>query len=112
LSAKQNIERQDKCNSEHPSLPLVMIQYCCLVHYCPGYVSVVELPPYTYEQFYEITLRLLDIDHEIARIISDAVWNRSRDVRDCVRISKFARSEEGVKFLVENFISCGNGIQR
>jgi MoxR-like ATPase len=63
---------------------------------------IVELEPYTYEQFYEITLHLLDKD--FARIIADAVWNRSRNLRDCVRIGKLARSEEDVNFLVEKFV--------
>jgi Holliday junction DNA helicase RuvB len=55
---------------------------------------IVELEPYTYEQFYEITLHLLDND--IARIIAEAIWNTSRNLRDCVRIGKLARSEEDV----------------
>jgi Holliday junction DNA helicase RuvB len=63
---------------------------------------IVELEPYTYEQFYEITLHLLD--EEFARIIADAVWNRSRNLRDCVRIGKLARSEEDVNFLIEKFV--------
>jgi holliday junction DNA helicase RuvB len=63
---------------------------------------IVELEPYTYEQFYEITVHLLDKD--FARIIADAVWNRSRNLRDCVRIGKLARSEEDVNFLVEKFL--------
>lgn len=63
---------------------------------------IVELEPYTYEQFYEITLRLLDED--FARIIADAVWNTSRNLRDCVKIGKLARSESDVNFLVEKFV--------
>jgi len=62
------------------------------------------LEPYTYEQFNEITLCLLDVQREIARIIADAVWNTSRNLRDCVRIGKLARSEEDVNFLVEKFL--------
>jgi holliday junction DNA helicase RuvB len=72
---------------------------------------LVKLEPYTYEQFYEITLKLLDDSEDIARIIGDSVWSTSRDIRDCVRIGKLARSEEDVKFLVENFISSRNEIQ-
>jgi len=63
---------------------------------------IVELEPYTYEQFYEITVHLLDKD--FARIIADAVWNTSRNLRDCVRIGKLARSEEDVNFLVQKFL--------
>jgi holliday junction DNA helicase RuvB len=72
---------------------------------------LLKLEPYTYEQFYEITLKLLDVSEDIARIIGDSVWSTSRDIRDCVRIGKLARSEEDVKFLVENFISSGSTIQ-
>jgi hypothetical protein len=39
---------------------------------------IVEIEPYPYEQFYEITLCLLDAKQEIARIAADAVWNTSR----------------------------------
>jgi len=63
---------------------------------------IAELEPYTYEQFYEITVHLLDKD--FARIIADAVWNRSRNLRDCVRIGKLARSEEDLNFLVQKFL--------
>ena len=63
---------------------------------------IVELEPYTYEQFYTIAVQLLDKD--FARIIADAVWNTSRNLRDCVRIGKLARSEEDVNFLVEKFL--------
>ena len=63
---------------------------------------IIELESYTYEEFYEITLHLLDMD--FARIIGDAVWNTSRNLRDCVRIGKLARSEEDVIFLVDKFL--------
>jgi holliday junction DNA helicase RuvB len=63
---------------------------------------IVELEPYTYEQFYVITMHLLDKD--IARIVADAVWNTSRNLRDCVRIGKLARSGEDVIFLIEKFL--------
>jgi hypothetical protein len=65
---------------------------------------IVELEQYTYEQFYEITLRLLDTRQEITRIIADAVWNTSRNLRDCVRIGKLETSKEDVNFLVEKFL--------
>jgi MoxR-like ATPase len=62
---------------------------------------IVDLEPYTYEQFYEITVHLLDKD--FARVVADAVWNTSRNLRDCVRIGKLARSGEDVIFLIEKF---------
>ena len=65
---------------------------------------VVELDQYTYEQFHEITLRLLSVEQEFARIIADAVWNTSKNLRDCVSIGKLARSEEDVNFLIDKFL--------
>jgi len=61
---------------------------------------VIELEPYSYDQFNEITLRLLNDQVKIAPTIANAIWNASRNIRDCVRIGKLARSEEDVKFLV------------
>jgi Holliday junction DNA helicase RuvB len=66
---------------------------------------IVKIEPYTYEQFYEITLRLLDYQEEIAPTIADVVWNTSKNVRDCVRIGRLATSVEDVKFLIDKFIS-------
>lgn len=46
---------------------------------------IVELEPYTYRQFYEITKQLLSrhkVEGGVADIIADAVWNKSRDIRD------------------------------
>jgi MoxR-like ATPase len=63
---------------------------------------IIELESYTYEEFYEITVHLLGKD--FAGIIADAVWNTSRNLRDCVRIGKLARSEEDVNLLVEKFL--------
>jgi holliday junction DNA helicase RuvB len=65
---------------------------------------VVELDQYTYEQFHEITLRLLSVEQEFAPIIADAVWNTSKNLRDCVSIGKLTRSEEDVDFLVDKFL--------
>jgi Holliday junction DNA helicase RuvB len=62
---------------------------------------IVDMESYKYEQCYKITLRLLDTRQEIARSIADVEWNTSRNLRDCVRIGKLARSEEDVKFLLE-----------
>jgi holliday junction DNA helicase RuvB len=68
---------------------------------------IVELEPYTYEQFLEITNELLShhkIERGVANIIANAVWNKSQDIRDCVRIGKLARSVEDVGFVVDTFL--------
>jgi len=70
---------------------------------------VVELQPYTYEQFCGITLRLLHDRAKVAPTIAHAVWNRSKNVRDCVRIGRLAKTEEDVGFLIDKFITPGVG---
>jgi hypothetical protein len=56
---------------------------------------------YTYEQFYEIPLQLLtsnqyNVDEEISRVAIEAVWNTSKNIRDCVKIARMAKSVEDV----------------
>src|SRR5439155_8899803 len=65
---------------------------------------VVALEPYTFDQFYEITLRLLNNQSKVAPAIADAIWNTSRNIRDCVNIGRLARKEEDVRFLLEKFV--------
>jgi MoxR-like ATPase len=72
----------------------------------------VKLESYTYEQFYEISVRLLtcdqyNVDEEIAKATADAVWNTSsctRNIRDCVSVAKMAKSVEDVTWLVNEFL--------
>jgi len=67
---------------------------------------IVELEPYTFTQFHEIAEKLLS-DHKVqgavADVIAEAVWNKSQDIRDCVKIGAMAKSVEDVMFLVQNF---------
>jgi Holliday junction resolvasome RuvABC ATP-dependent DNA helicase subunit len=70
---------------------------------------VVEMPPYTYEQFYQISVHLLTQNHkvsiDIAKNISDKVWANSRNIRDCVRIRSMAKSVDDIQFLVGTFLN-------
>jgi Holliday junction DNA helicase RuvB len=69
---------------------------------------IVELEPYTYEQFCEITNKLLSrhkVEGGAASLIANSVWNKSQDIRDCIRIGKLARSVEDVEFVVYTFVS-------
>jgi len=66
---------------------------------------VVQVEPYTYDQFYQVTFGVLKNQTEFAPTIADMVWKTSRNIRDCVRIGKLARSEEDLNFLVDKFIS-------
>jgi holliday junction DNA helicase RuvB len=64
---------------------------------------IVELESYTYEQFFEITRQLLShqkIEREVANLIARAVWARSQDMRDCIKIGSMARTMEDVDFLI------------
>ena len=70
---------------------------------------IVKLRAYTYEQFYEITIRLLtsdlyNVDEEIAKTAAEAVWNTSRNIRDTTRIAKMATSVKDVDWLASNFL--------
>jgi DNA polymerase III delta prime subunit len=70
---------------------------------------IVKLPVYTYEQFYEIMIRLLtsdqcNVDEEIAQATAEAVWRTSRNIRDAIKIAKMAKSVEDISWLVINFL--------
>jgi Holliday junction DNA helicase RuvB len=66
---------------------------------------IIELEPYNYEQFCQITMRLLikqhKVEEEIAKATAYMVWNRlgSKNIRDCVRIGRMAKSVEDVDFI-------------
>ncbi|MGC2571761.1 MAG: AAA family ATPase [Candidatus Nitrosopolaris sp.] len=67
---------------------------------------IVEVEPYRYEQFCDITNELLsshNIDEGVSNMIAYAVWNKSRDVRDCVKIGKIARTMKDAEFIVDKF---------
>ena len=70
---------------------------------------VVELPPYTYEQFYQISVHILTKGHKVninfAKNISEKVWADSRNIRDCVRIGRMAKSVDDIQFLVGTFLN-------
>ena len=68
---------------------------------------IIQLEPYSYEQFSQITMRLLieqyKVDEEIAKATAYMVWNkmRSRNIRDCVRIGRMAKSVQDVDFIID-----------
>jgi MoxR-like ATPase len=76
---------------------------------------IVKLEAYTFEQFCEITRQVL-LRHNVngghASILAGAVWKNSRDIRDCVKIGKLARSEEDVDFLVNMLQGYSEGLTR
>ena len=40
---------------------------------------------------------------DMAGLIAAAVWNKSRDIRDCVRIGAMAKSIDDVRFIIDSF---------
>jgi hypothetical protein len=67
------------------------------------------LEPYTYEQFYQITVGLLTKQHkvkeEIAEATANAIWDMSANIRDCVKIGRMAKSLEDVMFIIGTFLT-------
>ena len=73
----------------------------------------IKLAPYSYQQFCEVTQRLLvlnGIDTEIAKATADAVWYKmgSGNIRDCIRIARMAKSLEDVNFVVNTHLKYGS----
>ena len=66
-----------------------------------------SLPAYTYEEFCEIAVQLLNArnghSEELALKIADTVWNKnnSRDVRDMIQIAKLSKTVDDVDFVAE-----------
>jgi hypothetical protein len=52
---------------------------------------------------------LLTMDHKvsiaIAKNISDKVWANSRNIRDCVRVGRMAKSVDDIQFLICTFLN-------
>jgi hypothetical protein len=69
---------------------------------------IVNLESYTYEQFYNIAVRLLTdqyrVKEEIAEATANEVWDKSAYIRDCVKIGRMARSLEDVMFIAGTFL--------
>jgi DNA polymerase III delta prime subunit len=51
-----------------------------------------HLPPYTEEQFLEVSVKVLP---KIASVIGKAVWNQGGDIRDVISIGKLVRKNDG-----------------
>jgi len=67
---------------------------------------IVELDPYTYEQFCNITEKLLsrhNVERGVVNVVANAVWNKSQDIRDCIKIGTLAKSPKDVEFIVHEF---------
>jgi len=52
------------------------------------------LPPYTEQQFLEVSVKVLP-KLKIANVIGKAVWNQGGDIRDVMSIGKLVRKNDG-----------------
>jgi hypothetical protein len=55
-----------------------------------------HLPPYTEQQFLEVSAKVLP-KLKIAHVIGEAVWNQRGDIRDVISIGKLVRKNDGPK---------------
>jgi hypothetical protein len=53
-----------------------------------------HLPPYTEEEFLEVSVRVLP-KLKIAHVIGKAVWDQRGDIRDVISIGKLVRKNDG-----------------
>jgi Holliday junction DNA helicase RuvB len=80
-----------------------------IIHPLQSRFFIVKMQAYTYEQFYNITIRLLTSNHynvneKIAKDTADAVWKTSRNIRESIRIAKIAKTVEDVHWLATTFL--------
>lgn len=73
---------------------------------------ILKLQAYTYEQFYQITVKLLTssrykVSEEIAKATADTVWNTSRNIRESIRIARISKSVEDVNWFTITFLNRG-----
>jgi MoxR-like ATPase len=59
-----------------------------------------HLPPYTEQQFLEVSVKVLP-KLKIARIIGKAVWDQGGDIRDVISIGKLVRKNDGPEEVVQ-----------
>jgi MoxR-like ATPase len=65
-----------------------------------------SLPPYTYDEFCDISVKLLgkryDHDKELSLKIADTVWYKiePRDIRDLLQVGKLSKTLDDVDFVV------------
>jgi hypothetical protein len=53
-----------------------------------------HLPPYTEEQFLDVSAKVLP-NLKIAQVIGKAVWNQRGDIQDVISIGKLVRKNDG-----------------
>src|SRR5919205_1190448 len=58
--------------------------------------TIFEIPEYTYEEFEAISIRIIKkLPHNVVVQIASSIWKSgSKDVRDCIKISKLATAKD------------------
>ena len=69
-----------------------------------------HLPPYTEEQFLEVSTKVLP-KLKIAHVIGQAVWDQRGDIRDVISIGKLVRKNDGHEE-VEQMLSTNDQVRR
>lgn len=67
---------------------------------------VLHFKPYSFGSFAEVCTHILSRDGvspDVSAAIADAVWNRlkSRDIRDCIKLGRLAKSKEDVTWIAQ-----------
>jgi Holliday junction DNA helicase RuvB len=68
---------------------------------------VISLPPYTHEDFEEVTVHVLGrryaVKQDLAIVIASAVWHKMEtpNIRQCIKIAKMTKKKEDVEWLIE-----------
>jgi Holliday junction DNA helicase RuvB len=67
---------------------------------------VLHFKPYSFGSFTEVCTHILGregVPSDVAAAVADAVWNKlkSKDVRDCIKLGRLAKSKEDVEWLAQ-----------
>jgi Holliday junction DNA helicase RuvB len=67
---------------------------------------VLHFKPYSFGSFAEVCTHILvreGVSADVAGAVADAVWNRlkSKDVRDCIKLGRLAKSREDVEWIAQ-----------
>lgn len=70
---------------------------------------IFHLKPYNRDKFIEVSNGILvknDIPYDLANEISHVVWNKlkSRDIRDCIKISRLTKTIEDIEWITKTLI--------
>jgi hypothetical protein len=62
----------------------------------------------SHEETHILLVNQLEVKDQLAQTIADAIWDTSRNIRDCIRIGRMGKSVDDIQFLVDNFLNYNN----